>query len=127
MRSASYSALSPWPDFGINFETAFVARLNETGYANDDGSDDTAVEFIGMGTERGMISNAGPKNQNEVLNAISTQAEMIISFTGLFGRRLTTPLTMSADLRRASSLRKLPMFWPRRTSLTSFETYQWSR
>ena len=68
MRSASYSALSPWPDFGINFETAFVARLNETGYANDDGSDDTAVEFIGMGTERGRISNAGPKNQNEVLN-----------------------------------------------------------
>ena len=59
MRSVSYSALSPWPDFGINFETAFVARLNETGYANDNGSDDTAVEFIGMGTERGKISNAG--------------------------------------------------------------------
>lgn len=45
---------SEWSgNFGINFETAFVARLNETGYANDDGSDDTAVEFIGMGTERG--------------------------------------------------------------------------
>jgi beta-fructofuranosidase len=44
-------------DYGINFETAFVARLNETGYASDDGSDQTAVEFIGMGTERGSSSH----------------------------------------------------------------------
>ena len=40
-------------DFGINFETAFVARLNESGYTNDNGSDETAIEIIGYGTERG--------------------------------------------------------------------------
>ena len=30
-----------------------MARLNESGYTNDDGSDETAVEIIGYGTERG--------------------------------------------------------------------------
>ena len=48
-----WMALSFFIDFGINFETAFVARLNESGYTNDDGSDETAIEIIGYGTERG--------------------------------------------------------------------------
>lgn len=57
-------------DFGINFETAFVARLNETGYTNDDGSDETAVEFIGMGTERGEPVLVDPNCDRDVAHPL---------------------------------------------------------
>lgn len=40
-------------DYGINFETAFVNRVNAQGNAKDDGSDASALNIIGMGTERG--------------------------------------------------------------------------
>lgn len=40
-------------DFGINYETASVTRLNPSGDALDDGSDTSAVDFVSMGTEQG--------------------------------------------------------------------------
>lgn len=45
---------SEWSgNFGTNFETASVVRLNASGEAFDDGSDETAVDFISFGTEQG--------------------------------------------------------------------------
>jgi beta-fructofuranosidase len=36
----------------LGYQTASVSRLNETGRADDDGSDTTAINIIGMGTEQ---------------------------------------------------------------------------
>lgn len=48
------SSFSEWSgNFGINFETSGVTRLNEQGMAYDDGSDPRALDIIGMGTEQG--------------------------------------------------------------------------
>ncbi|PVF95784.1 Arabinanase/levansucrase/invertase [Serendipita vermifera] len=47
----SFSAWSG--NFGTNFETAGVTRLNERGMAYDDGSDERALNIIGIGTEQG--------------------------------------------------------------------------
>ncbi|KZP30147.1 glycoside hydrolase family 32 protein [Athelia psychrophila] len=40
-------------NFGVNYETAPVTRLNPSGAALDDGSDTTAQDFVSMGTEGG--------------------------------------------------------------------------
>ena len=40
-------------DYGINFETASVMRLNNAGDSLDDGTSTTAVDFLSFGTERG--------------------------------------------------------------------------
>lgn len=42
-------------DVGTNFETAFVTRLNADGAAMDDGSDASALNIIGYGTEQGPL------------------------------------------------------------------------
>jgi beta-fructofuranosidase len=48
------SSFSEWSgNFGINFETSVVTRLNEQGMAYDDGSDPRALNIIGLGTEQG--------------------------------------------------------------------------
>ncbi|KAH8919330.1 glycoside hydrolase family 32 protein [Atractiella rhizophila] len=48
------SSFSQWSgNFGINFETSGITRLNENGMAYDDGSDSRALNIIGMGTEQG--------------------------------------------------------------------------
>lgn len=48
---------SSWSDWsgnvGINFETAFVTRVNASGEAYDDGSDTSALNIVGYGTEQG--------------------------------------------------------------------------
>ncbi|ETW84894.1 glycoside hydrolase family 32 protein [Heterobasidion irregulare TC 32-1] len=50
----AHEQLSPWTgNVGINFETAGVTRLNEAGEAFDNGSDATALNLIGYGTEQG--------------------------------------------------------------------------
>ncbi|KAL7412178.1 glycosyl hydrolase [Mrakia frigida] len=47
------SSWSEWSgNFGSNFETAFVSRLNATGDATDDPSD-SATDFVSYGTEQG--------------------------------------------------------------------------
>ncbi|KAK4047386.1 hypothetical protein OIV83_005433 [Microbotryomycetes sp. JL201] len=53
----SWSAWSG--NYGTNFETASVNRLNASGDAFDTGDDATAVDFISMGTEQGR-----PDHQN---------------------------------------------------------------
>ncbi|KAK4055900.1 hypothetical protein OIO90_003157 [Microbotryomycetes sp. JL221] len=56
-------ARQSWSDwsgnYGTNFETASVNRLNASGDAFDAGEDATAVDFISMGTEQGR-----PDHQN---------------------------------------------------------------
>ncbi|KAI0028930.1 glycosyl hydrolase [Vararia minispora EC-137] len=48
------SSFSKWSgNFGINFETVAVTRLNEEGEAFDDGSDESALDVAFMGTEGG--------------------------------------------------------------------------
>lgn len=48
------SAFSEWSgNFGINFETSGITRLNEYGMAYDDESDPRALNIIGLGTEQG--------------------------------------------------------------------------
>ena len=48
------SSFSEWSgNFGINFETACVARLDEQGDATHDVNGGSAVDFIGIGTEEG--------------------------------------------------------------------------
>jgi beta-fructofuranosidase len=48
------SSFSDWSgNFGINFETACVARLNEQGHAMNDVDGDAVMNFIGLGTEEG--------------------------------------------------------------------------
>jgi beta-fructofuranosidase len=48
------SSFSEWNgNFGINFETSAVTRLNEHGMAYDDGNDPRALNIIGLGTEQG--------------------------------------------------------------------------
>jgi beta-fructofuranosidase len=51
---AALSSPSEWTgNLGINFETVAVTRLNEAGEAFDDGSDETAISVVFMGTEGG--------------------------------------------------------------------------
>ncbi|KAJ7145383.1 glycosyl hydrolase [Mycena crocata] len=53
------SAFSDWSgNFGINFETASVTRLNEQGESLDP-ADTSAVDFIGLGTEGGRDGHEG--------------------------------------------------------------------
>jgi beta-fructofuranosidase len=48
------SSFSAWSgNFGINFETSGVTRLNVNGMAYDDGSDARALNIVGLGTEQG--------------------------------------------------------------------------
>lgn len=48
------SSFSEWSgNFGTNFETSGVVRLNEQGMAYDDGSDPRALNIVGLGTEQG--------------------------------------------------------------------------
>ena len=48
------SAFSEWSgNFGTNFETSGITRLNEYGMAYDDGSDPRALNIVGLGTEQG--------------------------------------------------------------------------
>ena len=55
------SSFSEWSgNFGINFETSGVTRLNEQGMAYDDGSNPRALNIIGLGTEQGR--NASHEN-----------------------------------------------------------------
>ncbi|KIM20837.1 glycoside hydrolase family 32 protein [Serendipita vermifera MAFF 305830] len=49
--SASFSDWSG--NFGTNFETSGVTRLNEQGLAHDDGSDPRALNIVALGTEQG--------------------------------------------------------------------------
>ncbi|KZP28036.1 glycoside hydrolase family 32 protein [Athelia psychrophila] len=44
-------------NFGVNYETASVTRLNASGAALDDGSDATAQDFVSMGTEGGRADH----------------------------------------------------------------------
>nr|6S82_A Chain A, Beta-fructofuranosidase [Phaffia rhodozyma]6S82_B Chain B, Beta-fructofuranosidase [Phaffia rhodozyma] len=44
-------------NYGINFETAGVTRLNPAGAAWDNGSDTTAVDFVTFGTEQGRADH----------------------------------------------------------------------
>ena len=75
-------------DFGINYETASVTRLNPSGAALDDGSDSTAQDFVSMGTEEGegLPVMHGLRNSNGLL-----QAELGMKLTGRFGLLSTTP------------------------------------
>ncbi|KAJ7275067.1 glycosyl hydrolase [Mycena rebaudengoi] len=53
------SSFSVWSgNFGINFETACVTRLNEEGESRDP-ADTDAVDFIGIGTEGGRNGHDG--------------------------------------------------------------------
>jgi beta-fructofuranosidase len=53
------SSFSVWGgNFGINFETACVTRLNEEGESRDP-ADTDAVDFIGIGTEGGRDGHDG--------------------------------------------------------------------
>lgn len=48
------SSFSEWSgNFGINFETSGVTRLNENGMAYDNGNDSRALNIVGLGTEQG--------------------------------------------------------------------------
>lgn len=50
----AYSSFSDWSgNFGINFETSGVTRLNENGMAYDDGADPRALNVLVLGTEHG--------------------------------------------------------------------------
>lgn len=55
---SSFSSEGWSGNFGINFETASVTRLNETGESWDP-TDTSAVDFIGIGTEGGRNGHEG--------------------------------------------------------------------
>ncbi|KAG8993555.1 hypothetical protein FRB93_001934 [Tulasnella sp. JGI-2019a] len=52
--TAGNSSYSKWSgNYGFNYETCAVTRLNPSGKADDDGSDSTALDVLGLGTEAG--------------------------------------------------------------------------
>lgn len=64
------NAFSEWSgNFGTNFETAGITRLNENGMAYDDGSDSRALDIVGLGTEQGR--NGSHENHWPLWSAVT--------------------------------------------------------